>query len=241
LLTGLLALPVLKRRYRHSDAPHARAFMSFLDQRRVGAMLGFTLCFRLGESFLGKMKLAFLHRELGMPMDHFGAANGTIGIVALFVATLVGGRMIARDGLRKWIWPFVLGQNVLNLLYAGAAWLGLRELWQQYLIIGVERFGEGLGTAVFMVYLMRTCDPKHKAAHFAIVSALMSLGFTFAGTVSGQIAEALGFANYFVFSFLATVPGMLLIFWLPHLDGRENAQEAAAGAASEARDAADAP
>ena len=232
LLTGLLALPVLKRRYRDSDAPHALAFMSFLTQRRVWAILAFTLCFRLGESFLGKMKLAFLHRELGMPMEHFGAANGTIGIVALFVATLVGGRMIAKDGLRKWIWPFVLSQNVLNLLYASAAWFDLRELWQQYLIIGVERFGEGLGTAVFMVYLMRTCAPEHKAAHYAIVSALMSVGFTFAGTVSGQIAESLGFANYFVFSFVATVPGMLLIFWLPHLDGRENAQEGAASAAS---------
>jgi PAT family beta-lactamase induction signal transducer AmpG len=232
LVTGLASLPILKRRYQGSDAAHARAFMSFLEQPRVAAILAFTLCFRLGESFLGKMKLAFLHRELGMSMEHFGLANGTIGIIALFVATLVGGRMIAKGGLRKWIWPFVLSQNLLNLLYAGAAWLHVESLVAQYAIIGIERFGEGLGTAVFMVYLMRTCDPEHKAAHYAIVSALMSVGFTFAGTVSGQIAEGLGFANYFVFSFIATVPGMLLIFVLPHLDGRENAQGDAAAAAS---------
>lgn len=225
LLVGLLSLPLLRRRYQDSEAAHARALVSFLDQRGVVAILAFTLCFRLGESFLGKMKLAFLHRELGMSMEHFGAANGTIGIIALFVATLLGGRLIARDGLRKWIWPFVLSQNLLNLLYAGLAYFNVDGLDMLYLVIGIERFGEGLGTAVFMVFLMRCCDPEHKAAHYAIVSALMSVGFTLAGTVSGQIAQDLGFANYFTFSFIATVPGMLLIFVLPHLDGRENAPE----------------
>jgi PAT family beta-lactamase induction signal transducer AmpG len=88
-------------------------------------------------------------------------------------------------------------------------------------IIAIEHAGAGLGTAVFMVYLMRTCDPAHKAGHFAIVSALMSLSFTVAGVASGFLADAIGFANYFLFTFLATVPSMLLIFFVPHLDGRE--------------------
>jgi PAT family beta-lactamase induction signal transducer AmpG len=233
LAIGLASLPLLKRKHRDSEDAYARALVSFLDQRAVVAILGFTLCFRLGESFLGKMKLAFLHREVGMSMEHFGMANGTVGVVALFTATLIGGRLISRDGLRKWIWPFVLGQNLLNLLYAAMAWFHVTSLEAQYLVVGIERFGEGLGTAVFMVFLMRCCDPEHKAAHFAIVSALMSVGFTLAGTVSGQIAEALGFANYFAFSFLATVPGMLLIFVLPHLDGRENAQGDQAASAPE--------
>src|SRR5690606_41994524 len=89
-------------------------------------------------------------------------------------------------------------------------------------VIAIEHAGAGLGTAVFMVYLMRTCDPAHKAGHFAIVSALMSLSFTVAGVASGFLAEAIGFANYFGFTFLATIPSMLLIFFIPHLDGRES-------------------
>jgi PAT family beta-lactamase induction signal transducer AmpG len=88
-------------------------------------------------------------------------------------------------------------------------------------IIAIEHAGAGLGTAVFMVYLMRTCDPAHKAGHFAIVSALMSLSFTVAGVASGFLADAIGFANYFLFTFLATIPSMVLIFFVPHLDGRE--------------------
>jgi len=137
----------------------------------------------------------------------------------------------ARHGLRRWIWPFVLAQNVLNLLYVGMALgsfgvtPGLAALTA---LIAFERFGEGLGTAVFMVYLMRCCDPAHKAAHMAILTALMSVGFTVAGAVSGWLAEGLGFASYFGFSFLATIPGMVLIFVIPHLDGREALNETAA-------------
>jgi MFS transporter, PAT family, beta-lactamase induction signal transducer AmpG len=88
-------------------------------------------------------------------------------------------------------------------------------------VIACEHAGAGLGTAVFMVYLMRTCDPAHKAGHFAIVSALMSVSFTLAGVASGFLADAIGFSNYFGFTFLATIPGMVLIVFIPHLDGRE--------------------
>ena len=58
---------------------------------------------------------------VGMELEFYGVANGTVGIIASFAATILGGRLIARDGLRRWIWPFVLAQNVLNLLYMGLA------------------------------------------------------------------------------------------------------------------------
>src|SRR5690606_11309352 len=85
----------------------------------------------------------------------------------------------------------------------------------------LENFGEGLGTAVFMVYLMRCCAPEHKAAHMAILTALMSVSFTVAGVGSGFVADALGLWRYFALSFAATIPGMLLVLTIPHLAGRE--------------------
>jgi hypothetical protein len=40
---------------------------------------------------------------------------------------------------------------------------------------------------------------------------------------SGFLAEALGFANYFAFTFLISIPAMALVFFLPHLDERTRA------------------
>ena len=236
LLAGLVALLVAVRRLTDADRVqdagfYKRAFVRFLDQPGVGRILAFVVLFRVGESLLVKMRYPFLS-DLGMTVEQYGFANGTMGILASFAGTLVGGWLIARDGLRRWIWPFVLLQNVLNLAFAALAWwllgwggtgapTGEAGLTLLTTIISLESLGSGLGTAVFMVYLMRCCRPEFKAAHMAIVTALMSVGFTVAGVGSGFAAEAMGYTVYFGVSFLATIPGMALIFFIPHLDGRE--------------------
>lgn len=210
----------------HRRSAYAEAFVDFLDQPKVGLVLAFVMLFRTGESFLMKMKWPFFDDVLHLPLEHYGFANGTVGLIASFSATMVGGWLIAKHGLRRWIWPFVIGQNALNLLYVGLAsgTFGAEPgLPAVTVVITLERLGEGLGTAVFMVYLMRCCDPRHKAAHMAILTALMSIGFTVAGAVSGFLAEAVGFSQYFLFSFFATFPGMALLFFVPHLDGRQAA------------------
>jgi PAT family beta-lactamase induction signal transducer AmpG len=167
------------------------------------------------------MRWPFLHRELGMDLGDYGFANGTVGLLATFLATLLGGWLIARHGLRRFVWPFLLAQNVLNLLYAGLAmWPDPSDIgiFTITAVVTVEHFGAGLGTAVLMVYLMRCCDPAHKAAHMALLTALASVGFTLAGVASGALAELLGYGPYFVLTFVATVPSMVLVFVVPHLD-----------------------
>jgi len=231
LLTALLVLlalaPTLKRRMTASRSYYAEAFVDFVDQPRIGIILAFVVLLRTGESFLLKMRYAFL-RDIGMTPEQFGYANG-IAIWATIGATMLGGYLISKHGLKSWIWPFVIAQNTLNLLYMGIAnhyahlighpELGVPSFALLVGVITVENFGSGLGTAVFMVYLMRCCKPDHKAAHYAILSALMSVSFTVSGVFSGFIASAFGFGRFFGFTFLATIPGMLLIFFLPYLDG----------------------
>lgn len=269
LLVGLALLPLLRRRLRARRetgklSDYAANFVSFLDQPGIAVILAFVILFRTGESFLMKMRWPFLDDVIHMPLEQFGMINGTIGVVASFVATIIGGRLIARDGLRKWIWPFALAQNGLHLLYVAVAMLPwqwfpadpnltgtllqlidpgssassaveLVEPARQGLpiaiqasvlgtVIVVEHIGAGLGTAVFMVYIMRTCDPAHKAGHMAIVTALMSVSFTIAGVGSGFIAAEIGYTAYFAFTFFVTIPAMLLIPFVPYLDGRSSDQ-----------------
>ncbi len=220
VLGMLAALPWLRARLARRDSAYARSFVVFLDKPRVVPLLAFVLLFRTGESFLQKMRWPFLHRELDVSLSVYGVANGTVGLAATFVATLLGGYLIARHGLRRWIWPFLIAQNVLNLLYAGLAmWPDPSQIDLSVItvVVTIEHFGEGLGTAVFMVYLMRCCDPEHKAAHMALLTALMSVGFTLAGVASGALAERMGFGPYFLFTFVATLPSMALVLVVPHL------------------------
>ena len=163
--------------------------------------------------------------DLGMSLTEFSLASGTIGLILSFTATLLGGFLISKFSLKKCIWPFVWMQNGLNLLFAALGYWAATLPEGQSIgfailagTIGLESWGSGLGTAVFMVYLMRCCRPDFKAAHMAIVTALMSISFTLAGVASGFLADQLGYGHYFVLSFVATLPGMALIPFIPHLD-----------------------
>ncbi|MBM4356703.1 MAG: hypothetical protein FJ096_01200 [Deltaproteobacteria bacterium] len=220
---GLVVLARGCRSERTDESPYRAAFSGFLSQPRAGVILAFVLLFRTGESFLQKMKWPFLRDGVRLSLEHYGVANGTFGVAASFAGTILGGYLIARHGLRRWIWPFVVAQNGLHLLYVLLArWAaeGPVDLATVTAIISIEHVGEGLGTAVFTVFLMRCCDPEHRAAHMAIVTALMSVGFTVAGMASGYLAQALGFVRYFAFTFFVTLPSMALIVVLPYLDGR---------------------
>lgn len=226
LTTVVVVLALLGHIHRamaRRDSPYARAFVDLLAKPQMGRVLAFIILFRLGESFLMKMRTPFLLSPGpgAMSMEAYGIVNGTVGMIATLLATIVGGWLISRHGLRRWLWPFVLAQNIPNLLYAWAASQpdpsALGVLGLGAVVVG-EDIGAGLGTAVFLVYIMRCVDPRHKATHMAVLTAIMSIGFTLAGVASGFLADALGFAWYFLLTFAATLPSMVLMPFVPHLD-----------------------
>jgi PAT family beta-lactamase induction signal transducer AmpG len=222
MTAALLSLTRLRTMLARSESRYSIAFLHLLERPQMNRALVFIVLFRTGESFLMKMRQPFLRDECAMDLTTYGLVNGTLGFLATLVATLLGGWLIARHGLRRWLWPLVLAQNIPNLLYVlVAASPNPAELGTFVVgaVVIVEDFGAGLGTAVFMVYLLRCCDPRHKATSMAVLTAIMSIGFTIAGMASGFLVGALGgFASYFTFTFIATVPSMLMIPFVPFME-----------------------
>jgi PAT family beta-lactamase induction signal transducer AmpG len=231
LLLVLLTLLCLRNRIRaslyRSDSLYAKAFLSFLDQERIGWALVFIVLYRSGESLLLSMCVPFL-MDLGINKAQYGFISGTLGILCSILGALVGGACIGHFSLKRTIWPFTLAQNLTLLLYMGMAYY-YRDLVQHalggevsLLLVGsvhcFEQFAGGLGTAVFSFYLMRCCKPDFKASHFAIVSGIMNVGGSLLGVMSGFLASLVGYWRFFGVSFLVSIPGMLLIFFVPFLD-----------------------
>lgn len=189
------------------------ALRSLLTIRDLPIVLSFVILFRTGESLLQKMRYPFLSDVVHFSLAEYGLYSGGFGFFASIAGTTLGGLLIARLGLKRCLWPFLLAQNGLNLLYAvlgpgGAAVSSSHGLARAVLLM--DELGSGLGTSVLTVFLMRLCRLEHKATQFALVSGMMSLSFTFAGAASGYLATALGYASFFVFTFFASVPMMAL-------------------------------
>jgi PAT family beta-lactamase induction signal transducer AmpG len=227
MIVVAIRAPALKRKLYASESHYALAFVDYLDRPRIGVVLAFILTFRIGESMLQAMAYPFL-RDIGITGAQYGLAHNTLGVIATIVGGIAAGFLIARFGLKRCIWPFVLALNSLNLLYMAMAWhyrhilenpdSGTASFWLVCLLVSAEALGAGFGQSAFAVFIMRTTKSQYKAAHFAIGTGLMNVASILTGVVSGFLAQALGFVVFFGVTAIATIPNMLLIPFLPFLD-----------------------
>lgn len=229
IIALLAAFRPIKKRLEQSDSIVGNAFISFLDQPKIKYILLFVMLYRAGESLLSSMSTPFI-LDIGITKFEFGIISGTIGTLCSIAGTITGGWLISRYDLIRTIWPITLGQNLTNLVYMGMAYhfnhfvghpeLGAADIGAVGVIHAMDQLAGGLGTAVFVTFLMRTCKKEYKASHFAIVSGLMSVCGTLMGGISGFLAASLGYVLFFGLSFCASIPGMILIFYIPFLRHR---------------------
>jgi PAT family beta-lactamase induction signal transducer AmpG len=82
-----------------------------------------------------------------------------------------------------------------------------------------ESFAAGLGTAAYLAFLMSICEKRYAATQFAVLSALLAVTRWIAGEFSGGLADRLGYANYFLLTFLLGLPAFALIPRLRRVTG----------------------
>jgi PAT family beta-lactamase induction signal transducer AmpG len=78
------------------------------------------------------------------------------------------------------------------------------------LAVIIEQFGYGFGFAAFLMYLIYVAEGESKTSHYALATGFMALGMMLPGMVSGYIQEFLGYGNFFIWVFCATIPGVIL-------------------------------
>jgi MFS transporter, PAT family, beta-lactamase induction signal transducer AmpG len=197
-----------------------RTFFRFFEKKKIIAVILFLLFYRLGEAQLVKMAAPFLldGREvggLGLSTSEVGFVYGTVGIIALMIGGLLGGFVIAKKGLKFWLWPMILAINIPHLLYAYMAFTQPTSSWIIYSCVAGEQFGYGFGFTAYLMYMIYISQGEYKTSHYAITTGFMALGMMIPGMFSGMIQEALGYRLFFVWIFLTIIPTLLIIKFLP--------------------------
>ncbi|MFH6943339.1 MFS transporter [Flavobacterium sp. FlaQc-52] len=207
-------------------------FASFFKKKQIGLVLTFILVFRLGESQLLKMLSPFLldEKKLGgmaLNTESVGIIYGTLGILALTIGGILGGIAISKHGLTKWMLPMFLAMHLPILGFIGLAHFQPEELFHLHInayffeinsplnlytciTVVLEQFGYGFGFTGFMMYLIHVAEGESKTSHYAIATGFMALGMMLPGMLSGYIQQFLGYQNFFIWVFIATIPGLIL-------------------------------
>ncbi|WP_194976695.1 MFS transporter [Aquiflexum lacus] len=193
-----------------------KVFESFFRKKEIWTALAFILFYRLGESQLVKMASPFLldSREVGglaLSTSDVGLIYGTFGIIALSLGGIIGGIVISKDGLGKWMLPMILALNVPNFFYYVLAYFQPESAFYAGAVVVIEQLGYGFGFAAFMMYLIYVSEGPSKTSHYAIATGFMALGMMLPGMASGFIQEALGYPGFFVWIVIAAFPGILMV------------------------------
>jgi MFS transporter, PAT family, beta-lactamase induction signal transducer AmpG len=198
-----------------AGAPGTRyldAFASYLEQPKIAWSLLFIVLYKAGDAMMFAVSAPFL-KSLGFG-DLLRGTVGVVGVVASMVTSIVAGGMVAVYGLRRTLTPIAIVQSIAILLYVGLAWLKPGAVLVAVVAV-VEQVAGAVGDAALAVFLMRRCLPSHKAAHFAIGSALMSVAATLVGFKSGALVTAIGYPAFFAIAFAASLPGVILTWFVP--------------------------
>jgi len=198
----------------------SKTFTAFFQKPDIGVALLFLLVYRFGEAQLMPVTQLFLldakaHGGLGLTNAQVGFAYNTIGVSALIIGGLLGGFVIARRGLKFWLWPMLLAIHLPDAVFV---WLAAAQPQNLFAIgagIAVEQFGYGFGFAFFMLYMIWLARGAHATAHYALCTGFMALGMMVPGLWSGWLQSVLGYKTFFVWVLLATVPSFLVALKIP--------------------------
>jgi PAT family beta-lactamase induction signal transducer AmpG len=188
---------------------------SFFTKKGIGLAILFLLVFRLGEAQLAKLASPFLLdslREGGLALStsDIGFVYGTAGIIALTVGGIIGGIVVSRHGLKKWLWPMVFAMNLPNMVYIFLAIVQTQNLAVVSSAVIVEQFGYGFGFTAYMLYMIQLADGNHKTAHYALCTGFMALGMMLPGMISGWIEDQVGYLYFFIWVMICTLPGFII-------------------------------
>jgi PAT family beta-lactamase induction signal transducer AmpG len=190
-------------------------FVEFLTRRGALVILLFVLLYKFGDAIGGTMAYPF-YAQMGFTGTEIAAISKVFGVIMTLVGVAAGGAMVSRYGIFR---ALILGgilQAATNVFYAWVATRG-HDLTALTVTIGADNFANGLGSAAFVAYLSSLCNVAFTGTQYALLSSFMATGRTMLSSGSGWLAEALGWAPFFVATMFLAVPGLLLIWWLMRL------------------------
>jgi PAT family beta-lactamase induction signal transducer AmpG len=205
--------------------------VSFFRKKHIWAGILFIVLYRFAEGQGIKIMPLFLKATrdaggLGLSEATVGLLTGIYGTAAFVLGSLAAGYFVSNKGLTRT--TLLLLCAFFNLPFAAYAYLAITQassVWVIGTAIAVEHFGYGFGFIGIILFIMQRIAPgPYQMAHYAFGSAITYFGYTIASMMSGAISDYLGYAHFFIWVLLSTIPAFL-VSWLVPLSDKSNNPE----------------
>ena len=181
----------------------------FAQRRGVLVILAFVLLYKYGDAVAGAMANPF-YSDLGFTGTEIASVTKVYGVAMTMLGVICGGLVVARIGVIAGLLVGGILQAATNLTFAWLATVG-HDMTVFTLAVGADSFAGGVGSAAFVTYLSALCNVAFTATQYALLTSLMAFGRTAMATLSGWLAQELGWAAFFVATTGLAVPALCLV------------------------------
>lgn len=145
----------------------------------------------------------------------------TVGIVMTIIGGLLGSYSVKKIGYKK---TMILGM-ILHVF--GASLFVIQSIMPKsyqlfYSIMLFEKVTRGFEGTVFFTYQMIFCSKYFITTQLSMLLGLDKLTGSIISSFSGVVINAIGWTWFFVFSFIGTIPSLLLLRKLPNTVKQED-------------------
>lgn len=185
-------------------------FFDLFKREKILLILLFILLYKVGDALALALMSNFLLSQLGFTLTEVGLAYKTVGLFSTIVGAFVGGIFLTRLNILRALFWFGVLQAFSNLMFMFLAIVG-KNYSLAASTISIEAFCSGMSTAAFVAFLMSLCHSRYSATQFALLSALASAGRIFSGPIAALMVKHIGWVNFFGWTFILSLPGILLL------------------------------
>lgn len=197
----------------------------FLKKPQLLGMLVFVFLYRSGEGFLLVEAPLFMQAPLdkgglGLSLSDKAFLDGAISTGVSLAAGVAGGMFISKFGLKKSLVFMALCMNIPHACFVYLSQTVTPDHPLSLTTIGtlvtIEKFGYSFGFVANMLYMMQQISPgKYHMTHYAFCTALMNLVLVPTQSISGWLADELGYRNFFIFVMIASIPSVIAAWKAP--------------------------
>ena len=187
--------------------------------RRVGWMalvvIGIVATYRISDTTMGVMASP-LYIDLGYDKAVIGTVKGVFGITMLIVGAFLGGWSAVKHGLARAMIIGAVLTILTNLTFAWLAGVSSPKAAYLFVTIGADNVAAGFAGSVFIAFMSILTNQKFSATQYALFSSLFAFYGKSLASLSGVLADAVGYEAFFVITALFGLPalGFVIFTWL---------------------------
>ena len=204
-------------------------------------IFAFVSSYRLTDYVMGTMANTF-YLDIGYSLGEMAVIAKFFGWPSTLLGAVVGGVIVAKIGRIRGLLlgsVLIILSNVFYATYGSyacqlpleCARAGLFDFWPQHVsmrgpatnvglsfIVGFDNLALGVHGTALIAFMSSLTSARYTATQYAVLSSLYSLpGKLLMGT-SGFMVDALGYGDFFLYTALLSVPGLLLLLVLSRRD-----------------------